>query len=83
MTEREKTPAAADNLPPMPAGTTTDNPGSPSKTGVYENPVGAPQSERLVGMYDRPERTGPSPLVLIVAALLVIALIVALVSFVF
>jgi len=82
MTERERMPAG-DSTPPTPAATSAENPGSPSKTGVYENPVGASSSERLVGMYDRPERTGPSPIMMIVAALVIIALIVALVAFVF
>jgi hypothetical protein len=81
MTEREKIPAA-DSLPPMPAATNAESAGTPSKTGIYEDPTGG-KSERLVGMYDRPERAGPSPLLLIVAALVVIALLFLLFQFVF
>lgn len=81
MTEREKIPAA-DNTPSTP---TQASPGAPSKTGVYDNQnqTDDAQGQRLVGMYDRPERTGPSPLLLIVAALVVIALLFVLIQFVF
>jgi len=82
MTEREKTPTA-DNTPPTPDETSAATAGTPSKTGVYDDPTGGARNERLVGMYDRPERTGPSPLLLIVAALVVIALLFLLFQFVF
>ena len=82
MTEREKIPAA-DNLPPTPDENNPVSAGAPSKTGIYEDPTGGAKSERLVGMYDRPERAGPSPLLLIVAALVVIALLFLLFQFVF
>lgn len=69
MTERER-------VPPTPKA---DPPASGEQTGA----AGAPQKQRLVGMYDRPERTGPSPMLLIVLALIVLALIVGAVYFIF
>ena len=80
MTEREPIPSDPKNAPPSTAGAA----GQPTKIGVYDAPgeKDAP-NRRLVGMYDRPERAGPSPMILIVAALVLLVLIAALVYFFF
>lgn len=58
--------------------------GRPTKIGVYDSPGDeGTQKQKLVGMYDRPERSGPSPILLIVAALVILALIIGVVYFVF
>ncbi|MBC8075254.1 MAG: hypothetical protein H7Y32_04190 [Chloroflexales bacterium] len=76
MTERE--------TPPPTNEPSTADAGRPTKIGVYDNPGGeSTQSEKLVGMYDRPERAAPSPILLIVAALVVLALIIGVIYFVF
>ena len=80
MTEREPTPPDSKNAP----SAATSTAGQPTKIGVYDAPGEKDASNRrLVGMYDRPERAGPSPMILIVAALVLLVLIAALVYFFF
>jgi hypothetical protein len=65
----------------------SDNPGSntPPKKGMYDsNGAGSsrPKMGKRAGIYDRPERTGVSPLMLLILAIVVVAIIVVLFLFV-